>query len=88
MMRPDSNVEQVYFYSKPVDFPQSVDCLTALVELDINVAVFDPVLFVFSTKPVTRSKCCGGSTTAFACVPSAWEPGRSPDRRAGRRVDL
>ncbi|UVL01692.1 hypothetical protein [Pseudomonas sp. B21-047] len=44
MMRPDSKVEKVYLYPKPVDFRKSIDGLTALVELDIKVAVFDPVL--------------------------------------------
>lgn len=47
MMRPDAKVEKVYLYPKPVDFRKSNDGLAALVELDIKVAVFDPVLFVF-----------------------------------------
>lgn len=47
MMRPDTKVEKVYLYPKPVDFRKSIDGLTALVELDIKAAVFDPVLFVF-----------------------------------------
>lgn len=47
MMRPDTKVEKVYLYPKPVDFRKSIDGLTALVELDIKVAVFDPMLFVF-----------------------------------------
>ncbi|POF93671.1 hypothetical protein BGP83_13605 [Pseudomonas putida] len=38
MMRPDSKVEKVYLYPKPVDFRKSIDGLTALVELDIKVA--------------------------------------------------
>ena len=46
MMRPDAKVEKVYLYPKPVDFRKSIDGLAALVELDIKVAVFDPVLFV------------------------------------------
>ena len=51
MMRPDAKVEKVYLYPKPVDFRKSIDGLAALVELDIKVAVFDPVLFVFLKKP-------------------------------------
>ena len=47
MMRPNASVEKVYLYPKPVDFRKSIDGLAALVELDIKVAVFDPVLFVF-----------------------------------------
>ena len=43
MMRPDAKVEKVYLYPKPVDFRKSIDGLAALVELDIKVAVFDPV---------------------------------------------
>ncbi|WP_412071204.1 IS66 family insertion sequence element accessory protein TnpB [Pseudomonas fluorescens] len=43
----------VYLYPKPkpVDFRKPIDDLVALLELDINVAVFDPVLFVFLNKP-------------------------------------
>jgi len=47
MMRPDAKVEKVYLYPKPVDFRKSIDDLAALAELDIKVAVSDPVLFVF-----------------------------------------
>jgi transposase len=39
-----------------VDFRKSIDGLAALVELDIKVAVFDPVLFVFLNKPGNRVK--------------------------------
>ena len=46
MMRPDAKVEKVYLYPTPVDFRKSIDGLAALVELDIKVAVFDPVLYV------------------------------------------
>ena len=56
MMRPDAKVEKVYLYPKPVDFRKSIDGLSALVELDIKVAVFDPVLFVFLNKPRNRVK--------------------------------
>jgi hypothetical protein len=50
-MRPDAKVEKVYLYPKPVDFRKSIDGLAALVELDIKVAVFEAVLFVFLNKP-------------------------------------
>nr|WP_244913414.1 MULTISPECIES: IS66 family insertion sequence element accessory protein TnpB [Pseudomonas] len=53
-MRPDAKVEKIYLYTKPVDFRKSIDGLAALVELDIKVAVFDPVLFVFSTSRATK----------------------------------
>lgn len=56
MMHPDAKVEKVYIYPKPVDFRKSIDGLAALVELDIKVAVFDPVLFVFLNKPRNRVK--------------------------------
>ncbi|WP_240996276.1 IS66 family insertion sequence element accessory protein TnpB [Pseudomonas viridiflava] len=56
MMRPDAKVEKVYLYPKPVDFRKSIDGLAALVELDIKVAVFDPILFVFLNKPRNRVK--------------------------------
>ncbi|WP_419711400.1 IS66 family insertion sequence element accessory protein TnpB [Pseudomonas sp. NFX224] len=47
---------KVYLYPKPVDFRKSIDGLAALVELDIKVAVFDPVLFVFLNKSRNRVK--------------------------------
>lgn len=56
MMRPDAKVEKVYLYPKPVDFRKSIDGLAALMELDIKVAVFDPVLFVFLNKSRNRVK--------------------------------
>lgn len=56
MTRPDSNVEKVYLYPKSLDFRKSIDGLTALVELDIKVAVFDPVVFVFLNKARNRIK--------------------------------
>ncbi|RMU24903.1 ISPsy5, Orf1, partial [Pseudomonas avellanae] len=55
-MRPDAKVEKVYLYPKPVDFRKSIDGLAALVELDIKVAVFDPVLFVFLNRHRNRVK--------------------------------
>lgn len=39
-----------------MDFRKSIDGLAALVELDIKVAVFDPVLFVFLNKARNRIK--------------------------------
>ncbi|MBS9763695.1 IS66 family insertion sequence element accessory protein TnpB [Pseudomonas mosselii] len=56
MNRPDVKVEKVYLYPKPVDSQKSIDGLLALVELDIKVAVFDPVLFVFLYKSRNRVK--------------------------------
>ncbi|MGK4384769.1 IS66 family insertion sequence element accessory protein TnpB [Ectopseudomonas oleovorans] len=53
MMRPDAKVQKVYLYPKPVDFRKSINGLAALVELDIKVEVFNPVLFVFLNR--TRS---------------------------------
>ncbi|WP_185753266.1 IS66 family insertion sequence element accessory protein TnpB [Pseudomonas fluorescens] len=56
MMRPDAKVEKVRLYPKPVDIQQSINGLAALVERDIKVAVFDPVVFVFLNKPRNRVK--------------------------------
>lgn len=56
MMCPDAKVKNVYLYPKPVDFQKSIDGLAALVELDIKVAVFDPVLFVFLNRHRNRVK--------------------------------
>ncbi|EXF92763.1 hypothetical protein HK44_003350 [Pseudomonas fluorescens HK44] len=44
MMRLDAKVEKVCLYPKPVAFRKSLEGLAALVELDIKVAVFGPVL--------------------------------------------
>jgi hypothetical protein len=49
-------VEKVYLYPNPVDFRKSIDGLTAPMGLDIEVAVFDPVRFVFLKKPRSRVK--------------------------------
>ncbi|RON42544.1 IS66 family insertion sequence element accessory protein TnpB [Pseudomonas brassicacearum] len=56
MMRPDPKVKAVYLYPKPVDFRKSINGLAALVELDIKVAVFDPVLFVFLNRTRNQVK--------------------------------
>ncbi len=78
MMRPDAKVEKVYLYPKPVDFRKSIDGLAALVELDIKVAVFDPVLFVFLNRPRNRvKKYFIGSATASAFGSSASNPNDS-----------
>ena len=81
MMRPDAKVEKVYLYPKPVDFRKSIDGLAALVELDIKVAVFDPVLFVFLNKPRNRVKIYIGSATASAFGSSASSPNDSKHHR-------
>jgi len=80
MMRPDAKVEKVYLYPKPVDFRKSIDGLAALVELDIKVAVFDPVLFVFPTSRATGLRFCIGSETASAFGSSVWNPNVSKHR--------
>lgn len=49
MMRDDTKVQKFYLYYKSFDFRKSIDGLTDLVELDIKVAVFDPVLSCSST---------------------------------------
>lgn len=56
MMHPNAKVSKVYLYPKPVEFRKSIDGLAALVELDIKVAVFDPVLFVFLNRARKRVK--------------------------------
>ncbi|TBV09725.1 hypothetical protein DNK01_18550 [Stutzerimonas kirkiae] len=55
-MRPDPKVKAVYLYPKPVDFRKSINGLAVLVELDIKVAVFDPVLFVFLNRARNQVK--------------------------------
>ena len=56
MMSPDPKVKAVFLYPKPVDFRKSINGLAALVELDIKVAVFDPVLFVFFNRARNQVK--------------------------------
>lgn len=82
MMRPNAKVSKVYLYPKPVDFRKSIDGLAALVELDIKVAVFDPVLFVFLNRARNRVKILYWSATASACGSSAWRPSVSRPRRS------
>ncbi|OPA86550.1 transposase [Pseudomonas fluorescens] len=50
----------MYLYPKSGGLSKSIDGLAALVELDIKVVVFDPVLFVFLNKSRNRAKilCC------------------------------
>ncbi|VXD05042.1 conserved hypothetical protein [Pseudomonas sp. 8Z] len=69
MMRPDAKVQKLYLYPKPVDFRKSIN---GLVELDIKVEVFNPVLFVFLNR--TRSQVKSSNSMAFACDSSAWRP--------------
>ena len=42
MMRPDTKVKKVFLYPKPVDFRKSIDGLSALVELEMTVSLFEP----------------------------------------------
>lgn len=55
MMRPGAKVKKSTC-TLPVDFRKSIDGLSALVELDIKAAVFDPVLFVFLNRARNRVK--------------------------------
>lgn len=80
-MRPDAKVEKVYLYPKPVDFRKSIDGLAALVELDIKVAVFDPVLFVFLNKSRKRVKILYWERNgSFAFGSNALNPNASKHR--------
>ncbi|HEN8798628.1 TPA: IS66 family insertion sequence element accessory protein TnpB [Pseudomonas putida] len=49
-MRSGAKFERYYLYPKTVDFRKPIDCLATLVELDVKVAVFDILLFVFIDK--------------------------------------
>ena len=82
MMRPDAKVEKVYLYPKPVDFRKSIDGLAALVELDIKVAVFDPVLFVFLNRSRNRVKILYWERNGFCLwLKRLWE---APEMRTVR----
>jgi len=56
MMRPGPKTEKVFLYPYPVDFRKSINGLVALVELEIKVAVFDPVMFVFINRARSQVK--------------------------------
>lgn len=47
MMGPGRKTEKFFLYPYPVDFRKSINGLAAMVEFEIKVAVFDPVMFVF-----------------------------------------
>ena len=52
-------------------FPESIGDLVALAELNIKVAVFDPVLFVFLNKPRNHVKIVYWERTCSAFGASA-----------------
>lgn len=56
MMRPDTKVEKVFLYPRPVDFRKSIDGLSALVELEMTVSLFEPSIFVFLNRARNRVK--------------------------------
>ncbi|BAW21907.1 IS66 family insertion sequence element accessory protein TnpB [Pseudomonas putida] len=91
MMRPDAKVQKVYLYPKPVDFRKSINGLSALVELDIKVELFNPVLFVFLNRCRTQVKILYWERNGF--LPVAQAPGgravqdQARCRRRGHRVD-
>lgn len=72
-----AKVEKVYLSPKSVDFRKSIDDLAALMELDIKVAVFDPVLFVFLNKPRSRVKILYWERNGFAFGSNALNPNAS-----------
>lgn len=58
-------IEKVYLCPKLVDFRKSIDGLSTLVELDINAAVFDPVLLVFFKRPRNKVKILNWERNGF-----------------------
>ncbi|MCW8277192.1 IS66 family insertion sequence element accessory protein TnpB [Pseudomonas sp. PCH199] len=84
-MRPDAKIEKVYLYPRHADFRKSIDGLAALVELDIKVAVFDPVLFVFLNKPRNRVKILYWERNGFCLWLKRLESERIGKRGLGKR---
>ncbi|WP_240920357.1 IS66 family insertion sequence element accessory protein TnpB [Metapseudomonas otitidis] len=75
MMRPDAKVQKVYLSPKSVNFRKSINGLAALVDLDIKVEVFNPVLFVFLNRTRSQIKILyWESATASVDGSSAWKP--------------
>ena len=76
MMRLGAKVKAVYLYPKPGDFRNPIDGLAALVELDINVVVFDPVLFIVLNKARNRVKILYWGCSAAKASTSPAKPWR------------
>lgn len=56
MMRPGRKTQKVFLYPYPVNSQKSINSLVALVEMEIEVAVFDPVMFVFINRALNQVK--------------------------------
>ncbi|WP_310261412.1 IS66 family insertion sequence element accessory protein TnpB [Pseudomonas sp. 3296] len=54
-----------------------MDCLAALVELDIKVVVFDLMLFLFLNRHRNREENLYWGRNGFCFGSSAWSPSRS-----------
>jgi transposase len=46
-MHPGSHIEAVFLYRVPIDFRKSIDGLSALVEQELGMALFEASLYVF-----------------------------------------
>jgi len=67
-------------YLSSLNSGKSIDDLAALVELDIKVAVFDPVFFVVLNKPRNRVKILYWECNGFCLCSNALNPNVSKHR--------
>jgi len=58
-------VNEIHLYIQPVDFRKSIDGLTAIVEMELELNPFQPALFVFSNRKRDKVKILYWERTGF-----------------------
>lgn len=77
MMRPGDGVE-VYLYQGVVDMRKSIDGLAAIVESELSLSPFEPMLFVFCSRGRDRIKILYWERSGFVLWYKRLEKERFP----------